>query len=79
MAGRIPCFVQPCRRTIAADNPKGWTEHICQNHWRIIPRSKRAIYTRVKRRARMNPTAENLAACRRIWGRMKRFAIMGGL
>ena len=70
MGGRISCCVPFCRRTVREN---GFTEWICPEHWRAVPRADRAIYARVKRRATRAGTWTPAAT--RIWRRMKRIAV----
>ncbi|WP_018266476.1 hypothetical protein [Methylosinus sp. LW4] len=49
-AGRLPCCVPFCRRTIGAD--KGYSEWVCPKHWRLVSRETRAAYALARRRAR---------------------------
>lgn len=71
MTARICCCVPFCRRTRKADATI--SEWICAEHWRAVPRNDRAIYSRVKRKARF-AGAWTMAA-ERIWRRVKRIAI----
>lgn len=68
--GRTRCCIQPCNRTTKEKHQ----EWICQKHWQLIPRRKRAAYSRTKRRMNRKPTEENYAAMSRIWERMKHLA-----
>ncbi len=69
---RLQCCIPFCARTTA--NKAGWSEWICQQHWSAVPREKRRIYTRAKRKG-WGPAAA------RIWRRMKAIATekAGGL
>jgi len=75
MTERLKCCIDRCNRT-TKEYPLD-SEYICQVHWSWIPKKKRAVYTRVKRRFRNNPTEENRAAARRIWERIKQLAHKG--
>lgn len=65
VTARLTCCIPGCRRTTA----KPFTEWICANHWRLIPKAVRQVYQRAKRRHK------DQAALYRLWGRCKRIAI----
>ena len=47
--GRIACCVPFCRRTAAEEKHPNCTEIICEKHWRLLPKPRRRVYTRVWR------------------------------
>ena len=72
MTERIACCVPFCRRTTL--NKHGWSEWICGDHWRLIPKPLRRVQGRINRRARRGLAVAGERGDR-IWNRLKRAAI----
>jgi hypothetical protein len=69
---RIACYIPFCRHT--RKNP-GFSEWICGDHWRMVPKDRRRAYGRLKRVwRRFHHEADGIRADR-IWSRLKRQAI----
>ena len=77
MAERIPCSVPFCRRTRFNDGT--FSEWVCADHWRAVPKRYRLLYTAAKRRWRSDPSEKNARRCERVWARCKSEAIMSGV
>lgn len=75
MVDRLACCVPFCRRTTKAD----FSEWVCCDHWRIVPRALRAEYAAAKRKARK--IIARKPAYREWWtlpaGSSDRFAAIG--
>lgn len=73
--GRIPCVVPFCRRTTAG---KAGAEWICGNHWPMVPKARRRVWGRLRKRwRRYGPEAGEHFPARwwRVWAALKREAI----
>lgn len=70
---RLPCCAPFCRRTTGKT---GFSEWICADHWRAVPRRMRAMKFRIEREAKRSGWTEaRIARAARIWNRIKRAAI----
>lgn len=79
-ARRLNCAVPGCKHTRGdrKGDPVGpGMEWVCGDHWSLVPRSMRAIYSRVKRKAKR--WSDRPIAVHRIWQRCKREAIERGM
>ncbi|WP_283802258.1 hypothetical protein [Rhizobium rhizogenes] len=54
MTDRISCCVPFCTRTLR--NDKGYSDWICQEHWRMTDKFPRRIYAKRKRRLKVDTT-----------------------
>lgn len=71
---RVRCVVPFCRRT-REDDPR-FSEWICGDHWRMVPKKYRQVYGRFKRRWRRFGTPVSYhPRGSRLWERIKREAI----
>ena len=53
---RLPCWVPFCRRTVARTGKfEHCTEIICGKHWRLVRRSRRLTYDRLRREIDRDP------------------------
>ncbi|WP_146193166.1 hypothetical protein [Maritimibacter sp. 55A14] len=74
MTDRTPCVVPGCRRTVALKTlPPGDDEWICARHWAAVPKRKRRIYFRARRRLRRGEIERKRADW--AWNRLKKIAI----
>ena len=75
MVERLACCVPFCGRTTKAD----FSEWVCAEHWRMVPRALRAEYGGIKRKARKILARKPLY--REWWklpaGSSERFAALG--
>lgn len=61
---RIPCEVPFCRRTIGQQRLReGDNAWLCPNHWRLIPKGRKQVYSLARRRG-------NHRAAQWIWPRL---------
>jgi hypothetical protein len=72
MSERITCCIPFCRRTRA--NP-GFSEWICGDHWRAVPKARRRVYGRLKRTWRRFHDGRDGVRADRVWNRLKHQAI----
>jgi hypothetical protein len=74
---RIGCCVPFCRRT--RKNELGFSEWICGDHWREIPKPYRRTWGRLRRTLRRGYSPAEIPALEarryRLWSRVKRAAI----
>lgn len=70
-SARVACCVPFCGRTTS----RPYSEWICSNHWRLVPKRKRQLYSLAKRRRK----PESVQAF--LWSRCKVAAIQaaGGI
>lgn len=75
---RVRCLVPFCRRTTPAGRFGADAQWICGDHWRAIPKPRRRVWGRLRKRwRRYGPQAGVHFDARwwRIWDRLKRAAI----
>lgn len=51
--GRIPCFVDGCKRTAPADRFDPGTEIICGKHFKLVPKELIAKYRRYAKKRKL--------------------------
>ena len=77
---RQRCIVPHCNRTRWLRPEEEW---ICQQHWSVVSRRGRSLYSRVRRKLKRYPmivTAPSLRLLEaRLWARLKAEAIERGM
>ncbi len=71
-SARIQCCIPFCRRTRI--NP-GFSEWICGDHWRNVPKPQRRVHGRLQRSWRRFHREGDGIRADRVWARLKRQAI----
>lgn len=66
------CCVPHCKRTTARTEYSEW---VCGDHWKGLPRTRRRAYTRAKKRALASVSETDLKCADRLWHRLKATAI----
>ncbi len=66
------CCVPFCKKTTERTDYDEW---VCGDHWKGIPKQRRQVYTRAKRRAISSGSPEDRDAAGLLWARMKAKAI----
>lgn len=75
---RVACLVPGCthqRGDRKGDKLEPGYEWVCADHWRLVPRLQRAVYSRAKRRWRRRMDQPSAAVCTRLWARVRAIAI----
>jgi hypothetical protein len=69
----IQCCVPFCERSTKATGE--FTQWVCPEHWKGLPRQRRLAYNRAKKRWKESRSAEDQLVMDRMWARMKMAAI----
>jgi hypothetical protein len=72
---RLACCVPHCRHTLKrTEKHTVFSEWICGDHWRMVPKIKRKAYGRRVRQWRRFKREGDVDACDRLWRRLKSIA-----
>lgn len=66
---KTTCCAFGCRRWTRRF-PASW-EYLCPDHWAMVPRRLRRLYSRAKRRADRYGGERDVARVRRLWAKCK--------
>lgn len=70
---RIQCSVPFCERTTAANQQ--FTQWVCSEHWKGLPRQRRLAYNRAKKRWQATREEKDQIAADMLWKRLQQAAI----
>ena len=73
MTERIQCSIPFCGRTTAAN--RGFSEWICPEHWKGLPRQRRLAHNRAKKRWKASGEEKDRLRANALWASLKRAAI----